>query len=84
MGITSDWDTDPNATRVESGTSMATPHVSGVVADYLSRNPGATPAQVAAAVVGGSDDRARDEPGNRFAESVAEHERSNRRRVRRP
>lgn len=33
-------------TRTISGTSMATPHVTGAAADYLSQHPGATPAQV--------------------------------------
>lgn len=35
-----------------SGTSMASPHVAGAVAQYLSSNPGATPAQVDAAIKG--------------------------------
>ena len=53
-GITSDWDTGNDATAVLSGTSMATPHVVGVVAQYLGRNPSATPAQVASALLGGA------------------------------
>ncbi len=37
-----------------SGTSMASPHVAGVAALYLSANPGASPAQVTAAIVNGA------------------------------
>jgi len=37
-----------------SGTSMASPHVAGVAAQFLGRNPGATPAQVTSAVINGS------------------------------
>jgi subtilisin family serine protease len=48
--ITSDWDT--GGTRVISGTSMATPHVAGVVALYLSHNPSATPTDVTNAILG--------------------------------
>jgi subtilisin family serine protease len=35
-----------------NGTSMASPHVAGVIARYLQANPSASPSQVAAAVVG--------------------------------
>jgi subtilisin family serine protease len=44
--ILSAWYNSPTATEYLSGTSMATPHVSGVVARYLQNNPTATPAQV--------------------------------------
>lgn len=52
--ITSDWNSSSTATNTISGTSMATPHVVGTAAVYLSGHPSATPAQVAAALVGAS------------------------------
>jgi subtilisin family serine protease len=51
-GITSDWFTSTVATNTISGTSMATPHVVGAAALYLTTHPTATPAQVAGAVLG--------------------------------
>ncbi len=53
-GITSAWYTSDTATSTISGTSMASPHVAGVAALYLSRHPDATPAQVSAAIVNGA------------------------------
>ena len=44
--INSSYIGDNNAVRTLSGTSMATPHVTGVVAQYLSGNSTKTPAEV--------------------------------------
>jgi subtilisin family serine protease len=49
--ITSAWHTSSTATNTISGTSMASPHVAGVAALYLSCNPSATPLQVRNALV---------------------------------
>jgi hypothetical protein len=49
--IRSTFHTSDAATAVLSGTSMATPQVTGVAALYLAENPTATPAQVHAALV---------------------------------
>jgi subtilisin family serine protease len=52
VGIPSDWNTSTTATKVLSGTSMSSPHVAGAAALYLQRNPAATPATVALALLG--------------------------------
>ena len=46
VSITSAWDTSDTATNTISGTSMATPHTTGVAALYLQTHTSATPAQV--------------------------------------
>ncbi len=50
VGITSDWIGSAGATQVLSGTSMASPHVAGAVALYLSTHTGATPGEVEFAI----------------------------------
>ncbi|MBB5121349.1 serine protease [Streptomyces eurocidicus] len=52
--ITSDWNDSDTGTKTISGTSMATPHVVGAAAVYLSGHKDATPDQVAAALVQGA------------------------------
>jgi serine protease len=52
--ITSSWFSSAAATNTISGTSMATPHVTGAAALYLSQHPSASPAEVANALVSNS------------------------------
>ncbi|GIJ52259.1 serine protease [Virgisporangium aliadipatigenens] len=51
VGITSSVNTSDTATGVKSGTSMATPHVTGAAAIFRQRYPGANPATVQNALI---------------------------------
>jgi subtilisin family serine protease len=51
VGITSDWYGSDTATNTISGTSMATPHVTGVAALYLQTHTSASPATVRKAIL---------------------------------
>ena len=50
VDIISTYGTSDTATASLSGTSMASPHVAGVAAQYLQLNPGANPAAVQTAI----------------------------------
>ncbi|GAA4914963.1 subtilisin family serine protease [Stackebrandtia albiflava] len=62
VSITSAWLN--GGTNTISGTSMASPHVAGAAALHLGENPGDTPAQVGAALVGNATSGVISNPGS--------------------
>lgn len=52
--IQSAWNRSDTDSNTISGTSMATPHVAGVAALYLEKNPNASPSNVASAIINGA------------------------------
>ncbi|HEY7595259.1 MAG TPA: S8 family serine peptidase [Actinophytocola sp.] len=63
LDITSSWNTDDNATNTISGTSMATPHVTGASALWLADHPDDPPATVQAALIANSTPDKISDPG---------------------
>lgn len=62
-GIKSAWHTGTGATQVLSGTSMASPHVAGIAARYLSAVPAASPSSVMSAIVSAATSNQVSNPG---------------------
>ncbi|AKL70719.1 secreted serine protease [Streptomyces sp. Mg1] len=61
--IVSAWNSDDHASQELSGTSMATPHVTGAAALHLSQHPLSTPAEVAEGLVAAATAGVVDGPG---------------------
>ncbi len=61
--ISSAWFTSDTAAATISGTSMAAPHVSGIVARFLQGNPNATPSQVQNSVINSATNGIVNNPG---------------------
>ncbi len=63
--VLSAYRSSDTSSHIFNGTSQATPHVAGVVATYLQADGAATPAEVAAAVLGAATDgKVRDPAGS--------------------
>jgi subtilisin family serine protease len=63
-GITSAWKNSNSAKKTISGTSMATPHVTGVAALYLQGHPSANPGTVAGALTSSASTNKISNPGS--------------------
>jgi subtilisin family serine protease len=63
VNITSSWNASDTATNTISGTSMATPHVTGAAALWVATHPNDTPAQVAAGLTGAATPNKISNPG---------------------
>lgn len=61
--ITSAWYTSNSATNSLSGTSMASPHVAGLAARYLSAVPAASPSAVMSAIIDAATNNVVTSPG---------------------
>ncbi|GGU98037.1 hypothetical protein GCM10010275_40840 [Streptomyces litmocidini] len=68
--ITSDWNDSDTGVKTISGTSMATPHVTGAAALYLAAHPTATPADTAAALTGAATSDAIKNPSSGTANKL--------------
>jgi subtilisin family serine protease len=62
--IESDWYSSNTATAIDSGTSMAAPHVSGAAALYLQGHPNAFPSTVASALIAAASVNKVQDPGS--------------------
>jgi subtilisin family serine protease len=63
-GILSAWFSSNTATATLSGTSMASPHVAGVAAQYKQANPGASPTTIRNAIVNNATTNVISNPGS--------------------